>query len=390
LAATVLPDLAHRITMKKIVIACPSDDQYSETFVRDHIDKIDGVCGVLSGGFFPKFWNGKSIFLDWEKIVLYILSRLQKRAHIHKIFEEYRIARVARLLKREKINVVLAEYGPTGVECSKICEKARCACVVHFHGQDIFSESLVGKYQHAYRKMFKRVSGVVVGTPQMMMTAKELGASSSILYLNPCGVESDQFQTATPSKNEKIFVSVGRFIEKKAPLITVLAFAECVRKEQDSKLVMIGDGPLLSSCRQLVKAVGIQKNVDFTGPLDHSQVKERLNSARAFVQHSVTAEDGDAEGTAISVLEAAASGLPVIATRHGGIIYSMAHEETGFLVNEYDIRGMATEMIKLCRDGILADKLGLRGLIRIKEKYEMRERIQTLNDILDKAIAAEK
>lgn len=371
--------------MKKVVIACPSDDQYSETFIRDHIDQIDGVCGVLSGGFLPKFWNGKNIFLGLETIVLNILSRLQRSPSLHSILDEYRIARVARLLKREKVSVVLAEYGPTGVSLAKICEKAGCACVVHFHGQDIFSEPMVGKYKHAYREMFKKVSGVVVGTPQMMMTAQKLGATPSILYLNPCGVESARFETASPSENAKTFVFVGRFIEKKAPFLTVLAFAECTREEPNAKLVMIGDGPLLSGCRQLVRALGIQENVEFTGFLDHAQVRKWLRSARAFVQHSVTAPDGDAEGTAISVLEAAASGLPVIATRHGGIIYSMVHEETGFLVNEYDSRGMAAAMILLCRNDTLADSLGQSGQTRIKQKYEMRDRIETLNEILDKA-----
>jgi glycosyltransferase involved in cell wall biosynthesis len=82
------------------------------------------------------------------------------------------------------------------------------------------------------------------------------------------------------------------------------------------------------------------------------------------------------------VLEGAASGLPVIGTRHGGIKDSIVDEETGFLVDEYDTSAMAEQMEMLCSDGQMASVMGRKGRARMEEVYRMEESIEGLHEVL--------
>ena len=103
-----------------------------------------------------------------------------------------------------------------------------------------------------------------------------------------------------------------------------------------------------------------------------------MKGCRAFVQHSLTARNGDSEGTPVSVLEACASGLPVIASNHAGISDAVVHRETGYLFEEGDVHAMANYMAKLAGDSGKAAKMGLAGRRRIEEHYSMGKSIGRL------------
>ena len=77
------------------------------------------------------------------------------------------------------------------------------------------------------------------------------------------------------------------------------------------------------------------------------EVAGLMRSSRAFVQHSVVTANGDSEGTPLAVLEAMASGLPVVATRHAGIADVVAHGERGLLSAEGDVETMAAHLLRL-------------------------------------------
>jgi colanic acid/amylovoran biosynthesis glycosyltransferase len=111
-----------------------------------------------------------------------------------------------------------------------------------------------------------------------------------------------------------------------------------------------------------------------------------MQSSRAFVQHSVTTQDGDSEGTPVAVLEAGASGLPVVATRHAGIKDAVVDRKTGLLIDEGDIEGMAGQMIRLAQDPHLAADLGQAGRRWISAEYSMQKSIQGLWAIIEDSI----
>src|SRR5690606_23417476 len=126
-----------------------------------------------------------------------------------------------------------------------------------------------------------------------------------------------------------------------APHLTLHAMKLVLDQVPEARLRMIGDGPLLGTCQDIAQALAIDHAVTFLGACPHEQVFAEMQSARAFVQHSVVSRDGNSEGTPNSVLEASAAGLPVVATRHAGISDVIADNGTGFLVVERDVQGMA-------------------------------------------------
>jgi glycosyltransferase involved in cell wall biosynthesis len=115
-------------------------------------------------------------------------------------------------------------------------------------------------------------------------------------------------------------------------------------------------------------------------------VQRELRQARCFVQHSVVAPDGATEGTPVSILEAGASGLPVISTRHAGIPDVVLEGETGFLVQERDVSGMAERMLQLAVNPALAGKMGGMARIRIEAEFSMPKRIGNLRKIIQSCV----
>jgi len=149
---------------------------------------------------------------------------------------------------------------------------------------------------------------------------------------------------------------------------------------------MIGDGPLWGTCQRLAEQLEITDRVSFLGVREHAEVAARMQSARAFVQHSITALSGDSEGTPVAVLEAQASGLPVVSTRHAGIPDVVLEGQTGFLVDEGDVDGMAQAMIRLAQDPNLAQSMGAAGRARVEAEFSMDRSIANLWQIIETAI----
>jgi glycosyltransferase involved in cell wall biosynthesis len=177
-------------------------------------------------------------------------------------------------------------------------------------------------------------------------------------------------------------LSVGRFVEKKAPQLTIEAFALAHRVDPAARLRMVGDGPLLEKCRELAKQLLPADAVTLLGTQPHAAIEAEMRRARCFVQHSVEAESGDSEGTPVAILEAGASGLPVISTRHGGIPEVIVEGETGFLVDEKDVRGMATQMTRLIRAPALAAQLGLAARRRIETVFTTERSLDHLWSVI--------
>jgi glycosyltransferase involved in cell wall biosynthesis len=193
----------------------------------------------------------------------------------------------------------------------------------------------------------------------------------------------------SPGRNPPNFLAVGRFVDKKAPHLTILAFRSVCDAVPEATLSMIGDGPLLEACRLQARALDLGEAVSFLGTRPHADVAAAMGSARAFVQHSIRPSHGDSEGTPVAILEAGASGLPVIATRHAGIPEAVLEDQTGWLVDEGDVSAMADRMVRVARDAALADLAGRRAREHIAAHYSMEGHIARLAANLNTARATE-
>lgn len=367
----------------KLCIIKPNKDAFSETFIQEHINRLSTSVKVLYGGSFPLYDdNGQYII----KSKLGLLSYLVQKKLLKKKDIRVRTNALAAYLKRNKIEVVLAEYGMVGAMVSKACQKAGVPLVIHYHGADVHHRKTVQDYLPFYRQSFLYAYALVVVSNDMAKTLSTLGAPSNKIKLNPYGVDISKFSLVDIKSTPKNFISIGRFVEKKSPLSVIEAFKMVTDRFSDAHLSMVGAGPLLQEAKYFAEEANIADKVTFYGVQTVSQIILLIRQSRCFVQHSVTARDGDMEGTPNSILEAGASGLAIVSTRHAGIKEAVIDGETGYLVDEHDITGMANYMIKFAEDVDLAAEMGAKEAEHIRKNYDINDRIKTLTAILRQAI----
>ncbi|HRH36884.1 MAG TPA: glycosyltransferase, partial [Flavobacteriales bacterium] len=172
---------------------------------------------------------------------------------------------------------------------------------------------------------------------------------------------------------------------KKSPHLTISAFERLAARVPEARLTMVGQGPLWESCFLRVRALGLAERISLPGVLRSEEIATLMRNARAFVQHSVQALSGDREGTPLAVLEAMASGIPVIATRHAGIADVVEHGKQGLLCDEFDIAMMADSMERIATDPDLAARMGAAGRSHVEMDHRVEDSVAALQRIMDAA-----
>jgi glycosyltransferase involved in cell wall biosynthesis len=201
-----------------------------------------------------------------------------------------------------------------------------------------------------------RLAGIVAVSQFLLDNLAAHGITHPNTAVIPTGVDVSLFAPA--AKDPHLVLAVGRIVAKKAPLITLDAFAEAARDFPDHRLEIIGDGEMRPEAEAHARVLGLGGRVIFHGLREHAFVRERLARAAVFLQHSVTAEDGNTEGLPTSIQEAMACGAAVVSTRHAGIPEAIEEGETGLMVDEHDLAGFTAALRTLLADPALTARLG--------------------------------
>ncbi|HEX8135955.1 MAG TPA: glycosyltransferase [Pyrinomonadaceae bacterium] len=372
-------NLSRRERRPSICLVTPYLPSVSETFIRAHLNGLPAEV-VLVHGWRPSI--GASPVLSWPRRASYKAWRMLTGASL----ERETTAAYLKAFRKTGARAVLAEYGPTGVQVMEACRRARIPLVVHFFGYDATQKDVLERHAETYPLMFEQAAAVVVVSRAMQRQLIGLGAPPEKVHYNPCVADCREFEVGDASARPPVFLAVGRFVEKKAPQITLKAFAKVHRACPEARLRMIGDGPLFEQCRRLASELGIEGAVTLLGAQSHEAVREEMQRARCFVQHSVEAPNGDCEGTPVGILEAGASGLPVVSTRHAGIPDVVVEEGTGLLVDEHDVEGMAAQMLRLAQDAALAGQLGWEARRHVEKHFSQEQSLERLWTIIESAI----
>ena len=242
-----------------------------------------------------------------------------------------------RFLRDEKVELILAEFGTQALAIAPLANELGLPIFTYFRGTDASKAIQTEKMREAYRRMMPRLAGVISVSQFLLDNLARHGITHPNAHVIPSGVDVRRFRPA-----EKIpgsFLAVGRFVEKKAPLLTLKSFAEATRNVPSARLTMIGDGPLLDNAKALAAELGAADRVIFPGAQPHEAVRDELARTQYFLQHSITAADGNTEGLPTAIQEAMAAGCITISTRHAGIPEAVDEGVTGYLVDEHDVDG---------------------------------------------------
>jgi glycosyltransferase involved in cell wall biosynthesis len=359
----------------KIAIISPSNNTYSETFIQVQKRGLSGQVFYYYGGVLPQYLENYGLLLSKRSNLVY---KLKKKIGLTD-FDAHELAFI-KSIKKHKIQVVLAQYGTTAHRIVKICSYLEVPLVTHFHGFDASVKEVVKRCNN-YKKVFAYSSKVIAVSRTMERMLIDIGCPKEKIVYNPCAPQTE-FMEIIPEFLKKQFISIGRFTNKKAPYYTIFAFKKVLEKYPDAHLFMAGDGELLNTCKNIIKLYNMQSQVTFLGVITSVKFRSLLKESLAFVQHSVTAVNGDMEGTPVAILEASIAGLPVISTFHAGIPDVVVHGKTGLLCEEHDVETMSKHMLQVLDDVSFAKQLGQAGKKYIKQNFSMTHHIDKLQKIL--------
>ena len=367
------------------MLLSPEPAATSETFIHAHLQRLPFLVIPLFRWRAPyQTQQGRWVgLLPGAVRILSEKLRLKRSAEISSGCSTHQ---VARWMHSTGASAVLAEYGPLGAGIAPACRRAGLPLIVIFHGFDAYQKITLHTYRQAYKELFESAFAFVVVSTPMRDQLIQLGAPAERIVVNSCGVDPGMFQLASPADTEPLFLSVGRFVGKKGPLHTILAFARVHQSQPACRLIMIGTGPLLKRSQGLAAELGVSEAIRFLGACSHATVQAHMQQARGVVQHSMCCESGDQEGTPVALIEAQMAGVPVVSTQHAGIPAVVLNGRTGFLVPEGDVEGMAEAILKLAKDPQLAGQMGAAARAHALQHHTMERHINALASTIHDAI----
>jgi colanic acid/amylovoran biosynthesis glycosyltransferase len=257
---------------------------------------------------------------------------------------------LAALGDERPFDVVHCHYGDIGLRYAVAARLWRAPLVVSFYGHDC---SAVPRERGArvFEPLFAEADAVAVLSDHMAARLRMLGCPPALLRRVPLAVDPDIRKPRLPVAGRAAprLLTVARLAEKKGLEFALRALGLVRDEFPEVQLEIVGAGPLLEELRELARTLGVENHVHFAGARTQEYVGEALRRADVFLLPSVTAANGDEEGTPTVLLEAALCGIPVLSTVHAGIPEIVQDGESGYLVPERDAEALAARLRTLLR-----------------------------------------
>jgi colanic acid/amylovoran biosynthesis glycosyltransferase len=294
-----------------------------------------------------------------------------------------------RWIARTRPALVHAQFGRGGALALPLAQACGLPLVVTFHGGD------ASKDKHftddgPFRTIFQRRRAALARHADIFLCVSDWvrnmligrGFPPEKLRTHHLGIDIPAAATAAwPDPGSKRLLVVGRLVAKKGFEDLIPLMLDLERQGRtDLELVVVGDGPERQRLEAAVGRAGIRAR--FTGWRSPTDVAAEMAAALALLVPSRRAASGDAEGLPTVILEAQARGLPVIATRHGGIPEAVADGETGLLVSEARPDQLAQAVGRLLDDEALHVRLQTAGRRSVAAGFDASRQSARLEDIL--------
>ncbi len=296
---------------------------------------------------------------------------------------------LARLLERRRADLMHVYFGHTGVHLLPFIKRWPKPAVVSFHGMDIQPREDKPGYLDNLRELMRTVPLAMGRSHSLKEGMLALGLPEERFRLNRTGIPLDNYPFAErrfPADGRWRLVQACRLIEKKGIDVALRAFAAFAAEHPGARFTIAGEGPLLEPMRELAAELGVGGEVEFAGFLDEGALCRLYHESHLFVHPSQMTADQNQEGIPNSMLEAMATGLPVLATRHGGIPEAVGHGETGLLSAERDVDGLLGHLRQLASDAPRWEGMGAAASRSMKENFEQSAQVAKLEAVYREAI----
>ncbi|MDX6574034.1 MAG: glycogen synthase [Gaiellales bacterium] len=263
--------------------------------------------------------------------------------------------------ERTPFDVLHAQYGyPPGLAVLEAGRRLGLPSVVSIQGGDgHWVGACCATHHAAMRTVLDHANAVLIGSASFRdEVVDRLDCDPSRFTIVPGGVDVRRFVPSSRRDTDGAltFVYHGRVDRRKG----VLDLLEAIRDLDDVRLLVSGIGPDLDAAAELASGLA---HVELTGYATYEDVPAILRRGDAFVSPTY------AEGFSNTILEAMASGLPIISTRSVGVVDCLRDEDNALLVEPGDVEGLRGALVRLRDDAALRARLAAAALIEVRERY---------------------
>lgn len=245
----------------------------------------------------------------------------------------------------------------------------RLPLVVSLHGSDVYLAEKQALSKRVARGVLRKAGAIIACSDDLRVRAIALGADPARCETVPYGVDTARFapdpaarlsvrQSVGLGPEHQVVFALGRFVRKKGFEYLIDAVGQLAPRWPRLRLVLAGWGDLEAELRSRINRAGLGDRAVLPGLVPHDEVAGWLAAADLVAVPSVRDDAGNVDGLPNVVLEALASGTPVVATRAGGIAAVIAHDHTGLLVDERDVAGLSASLARLLSDPDLGARVG--------------------------------
>jgi glycosyltransferase involved in cell wall biosynthesis len=295
-----------------------------------------------------------------------------------------------RLLGGRRPALIHAHFGIDGVYALPLAKRLGIPLITTFHGFDatLSTPALLTSPAWANYPLFRHrlaAQGDVFLCASSFIRDRllALGFPPSRTHVHYIGVDCQAIQQREPNEETPMILHVARLSAVKGTQYLIRGFAGLVQTHPDCELVIIGDGPLRASMEKLARSLGVAGKVRFLGPQAHAQVLAWMRKAAFLVLPSVRTQSGRVEGLGMVLLEAAATGVPAIGSRLGGIPEGIVDGETGLLVPQRDERALREAMETLLGDPAARRAMGACARAYAEQHFDLHVQTEILERYYD-------
>ena len=274
----------------------------------------------------------------------------------------------------------------------------RLPLVISLHGSDVYVAETFAPARYVARRVFQRAGAVTACSADLARRAEALGADRGRIEVVPYGVDPDRFRPDPLARAKRraslgigarvpLVFAAGRLVRKKGFEYLIDAVAR-LPTASETLTIIAGAGDLESELRHQAAAHGLgEDRLRFVGNLTQDDVAGWLATADIVVVPSVRDDRGNVDGLPNIVLEALASGTPLIATPAGGIGSAIEHDRSGLLVPERDAAALAQAIAGLAGDAARRIRLGEGGRTAAMARYGWEFAASRFEAAYDRALA---
>ena len=315
-----------------------------------------------------------------------IISKIFNMIHI-KLTGSYKTRYFENIIKENNVELLHAHFGTEGVRYLKLKKNLDIPLITTFYGSDVSMNPKKSYCKKQYIRLFKEGNLFLTEGNNMKQELIKLGCPENKIIIQHLGVDLTTFNftpRTLPEDGNIVILIAGSFREKKGIPYAIQTFSKVREDHPNIQLRVLGDGPLRNKIESLIAELDISDSVTLLGYQSHDVFLNEAKNAHIFMLPSITAHNGDTEGGApVAILEAQATGLPVISSYHADIPEVVVYGKSALLAPERDVETLAKHLEYLVEHPDVWSAMGRAGREHVEQEYDVIVQVGKLEEMYD-------